>query len=199
LNPICSSKKAGNTKMRETISCDEIFDVLTRGPLSLDDEPGVRSHLCYCHECRCLAEAMRPAVDLFHEVLDDDSLPRVEGIVFDATQIPPAEVPTERQSLRGKMQAQLSNWLPLFAAALAGVALLGWIGRANQDQGGSSPPPGQVDYGPLPPTHPALVASEGGTTLCCVACHRPGADHPQPSVQRLATSCMACHVASVEL
>ncbi|MEO2007047.1 MAG: hypothetical protein ABGX22_00025, partial [Pirellulaceae bacterium] len=62
----------------------------------------------------------------------------------------------------------------------AGVALLGWIGRANQDQGGSSPPPGQVDYGPLPLTHPALVASEGGTTLCCVDCHRPGADHPQP-------------------
>jgi hypothetical protein len=187
--------------MRETISCDEIFDVLTRGPLCLDEEPGVRSHLCYCHECRCVAEAMRPAVDLFHEVLDDDSLPRVEGLVFDAKQVPTGDIPVkgERQALREKMQASLPRWLPLFAAVLAGVALLAWGSQPSRQGPSQTPPAGHVDFGPLPPAHPALVASEGGTTLCCVACHRPGTDHSQPSVQRLASSCMSCHIASVEL
>ena len=66
------------------LNCDQVFDVLTRGPFptgSADDE-GVEHHLRACHECRQLAEALRPAVDLLHETVPQDGaaeLPTYQG------------------------------------------------------------------------------------------------------------------------
>jgi hypothetical protein len=71
--------------MHSKLTCDEIFDVLTRGPVSLDESPDIRQHLEACSGCRELAEAFRPAVGLLHESLEDRFLPRVEGLLFDAT------------------------------------------------------------------------------------------------------------------
>ena len=56
------------------LNCDQVFDVLTRGPFptgSPDDE-GVEHHLRACHDCRQLAEALRPAVSLLHEAVAAD-------------------------------------------------------------------------------------------------------------------------------
>ena len=66
------------------VSCDQVFDVLTRGPFptgAASDE-GVEQHLRACHECRQLAEALRPAVALMHEAVSAEQaidLPGYQG------------------------------------------------------------------------------------------------------------------------
>jgi hypothetical protein len=69
---------------RAIINCDQVFEVLTRGPFpsgSPDDE-AVERHLRACHECRQLAEALRPAVALMHEAVAAEQavdLPEYQG------------------------------------------------------------------------------------------------------------------------
>jgi hypothetical protein len=68
------------------LNCDQVFDVLTRGPFPSGDETDqpVESHLRACHECRQLAEALQPAVYLLHESLsakDCEELPRYQGVL----------------------------------------------------------------------------------------------------------------------
>lgn len=66
------------------MNCDYVFDVLTRGPFPSghSDDDAVERHLSVCHDCRQLAEALRPAVELFHESLDDaEALPGYRGSV----------------------------------------------------------------------------------------------------------------------
>jgi hypothetical protein len=53
------------------MNCDKVFDVLTRGPFPTGtacDAP-VEAHLQVCPECRRLAEALRPALELFQEAI----------------------------------------------------------------------------------------------------------------------------------
>lgn len=59
--------------MQSTVSCDRVFDVLTRQPFpsGADDDPTIEEHIRSCHECRQLAEALRPALNLLHESLAD--------------------------------------------------------------------------------------------------------------------------------
>jgi hypothetical protein len=78
-------------------NCDQVFDVLTRGPFPSGDEtdPPVESHLRACHECRQLAEALQPAVYLLHESLsaqDCEELPRYQGVL--------SAIDKEREELR---------------------------------------------------------------------------------------------------
>lgn len=53
------------------ILCDEVFDILTRGPFptGAPSDGIVESHLTQCDACRQLAEALRPAVELFQEAV----------------------------------------------------------------------------------------------------------------------------------
>ena len=53
------------------IHCDEVFDILTRGPFPTGavSDGVVESHLTRCDDCRRLAEALRPAVELFQEAV----------------------------------------------------------------------------------------------------------------------------------
>ena len=53
------------------MNCDQVFDVLTRGPFPTGtacDAP-VEAHLQVCPDCRRLAEALRPALELFQEAI----------------------------------------------------------------------------------------------------------------------------------
>ena len=63
------------------MKCEQVFDVLTRGPFPTgqrtDDQ--VEVHLARCHECRQLAEALRPATDLLHESLSGSSAESLPG------------------------------------------------------------------------------------------------------------------------
>lgn len=53
------------------MNCDHVFDVLTRGPFptGAPDDASVERHLASCAECRRLAIALRPAVELFEEAV----------------------------------------------------------------------------------------------------------------------------------
>lgn len=69
---------------RTLINCDQVFDVLTRGPFPTGEpeDEAVEQHLRACHECRQLAEALRPAVALLHEVVTAEEaidLPEYQG------------------------------------------------------------------------------------------------------------------------
>jgi hypothetical protein len=72
--------------MKLLIDCNEVFDILTRGPFPSGGEhdEAVEHHLRSCHDCRQLAEALRPAVELFHECLSEQeakALPEYHGQV----------------------------------------------------------------------------------------------------------------------
>lgn len=53
------------------MDCEHVFAVLTRGPFpsGCADDAAVSRHLAGCESCRELAEALRPAADVFHESL----------------------------------------------------------------------------------------------------------------------------------
>ncbi len=53
------------------MNCDQVFDILTRGPFPTGTacDAGVETHLNACPECRRLAEALRPAIELFQEAI----------------------------------------------------------------------------------------------------------------------------------
>jgi hypothetical protein len=66
------------------LNCDQVFDVLTRGPFPTGEpeDDAVERHLRACHDCRQLAEALRPAVALLHEAIETDEaseLPEYQG------------------------------------------------------------------------------------------------------------------------
>jgi hypothetical protein len=66
------------------LNCDQVFEVLTRGPFPTGEpeDDAVERHLRACHECRRLAEALRPAVALLHEAIETDeatALPEYQG------------------------------------------------------------------------------------------------------------------------
>lgn len=72
--------------MKRQIDCDHVFDILTRGPFPNGDatDTGVEMHLIACHDCRRLAEALRPAIDLFHETVpatELEDLPGYHGVL----------------------------------------------------------------------------------------------------------------------
>lgn len=60
-----------DSRQSTALNCDQVFNVLTRGPFptGLPEDAAVERHLAACHECRELAAALEPAVQLFHEAL----------------------------------------------------------------------------------------------------------------------------------
>lgn len=72
---------------RLLMNCDQVFDVLTRGPFptGAGSDEAVERHLRACHECRQLAEALQPAVELLHESIARDEaaeLPEYQGALM---------------------------------------------------------------------------------------------------------------------
>ena len=51
--------------MNHRLTCDEVFDQLTRAPFPAGEETDHRvdEHLQVCHDCRQMAEALRPATE----------------------------------------------------------------------------------------------------------------------------------------
>ena len=99
--------------MNDLMNCDHVFDILTRAPFPAGEatDTDVEHHLRACHECRQLAEALRPAVDLFHESIPSDEsfdLPGYMGDLFSAadatvsTCVAPAQ-PIARRKIKSGM------------------------------------------------------------------------------------------------
>ncbi len=71
---------------RLLLNCDQVFDVLTRGPFptGAESDQSVEHHLRCCHDCSVLAEALQPAVELLHEAIspaEASGLPEYQGIL----------------------------------------------------------------------------------------------------------------------
>lgn len=117
--------------MKLLIHCDEVFDILTRGPFpsGRDSDPAVEHHLRCCHDCRQLAEALRPAVELFHECLSAEEvaeLPEYHGEVTPLTKpfarrlphtIDEVQLPPENTPRHDHVRAQ--RWIMLLQGSVA--------------------------------------------------------------------------------
>jgi hypothetical protein len=74
--------------IKQMLDCDQVFDRLTRSPFPSGerDELAVDRHLTQCDSCREIALAMRPAIGLMHEAMDDfESLPSYRGRLIFST------------------------------------------------------------------------------------------------------------------
>lgn len=208
--------------MNVTYDCDDVFDRLTRGPFpggAADDsaaegcaaegcaaeDRALESHLCVCHECRELAEALRPAVKLMHEAYAgslsrDESLPVYRG----SASLSPAPAPLRSPARRAH---EWSLGWQLVAASLIGVAIgslaaTGWFSNkeaspANASAGGP-PAMGLAMLASLKlndvclPSSMALASSE--RLRCCTDCHSStAAKKKDVDVARLQLACVACH------
>ena len=145
------------------LNCDQVFEVLTRGPFptgSVSDD-GVEQHLRACHECRQLAEALRPAVALLHEAVAADvaaNLPEYKGTLplhrepenacaFALTPRTCKSAPRrESEALYGVRLIAASVLIAAVGALLYGVSM---------SPAGRSPAAGAGQ--PPVPHHPALV------------------------------------------
>ncbi len=118
------------------MNCDQVFDVLTRGPFpsGAQDDDHVEAHLACCTECRRLAVALRPAVELFQEAMNADDGLGLPGYRGAACLYSPDDIqwPRTRESLQRKSrdmpsalwrgQGLRTNLLRYAAAVLLGVA-----------------------------------------------------------------------------
>lgn len=124
------------------MNCDQVFDILTRGPFPTGDrsDRAVEFHLAECPECQRLANALRPAIELFQEAISGDEgreLPGYWGGMIDeseefqpagrltqGTRRLPAALHRRIDSGRRWVSAQTGgNGLRFVAAMLVGVAL----------------------------------------------------------------------------
>jgi hypothetical protein len=122
------------SSLSRVIDCDEVFDRLTAGPFphGAADDDLIQLHLRCCHDCRTFAEAMRPAIGLFHEAIaeqarvdlpvftgilseDDPALLAVRKSVESAAQVA-LQPNRERESQQATLAAR--RWRIAFAAAL---------------------------------------------------------------------------------
>jgi hypothetical protein len=209
--------------MKTLLSCDQVFETLTRGPFPTggSDDEGVELHLAGCHECRCLAEALRPAATLFHESLsatEQERLPSYDGLLARiANEAIIDEATDPRFTPRGAMACGWSQAMQFGSAMLLGMslclALMMVSGRFATP--GSSPrelaalPMVRAVYRPnaerllqlasknLPAVcFPTDLKDEMLVTArldCCSQCHSPGAVARSNCSQTWSHSCTDCH------
>jgi hypothetical protein len=152
------------------ILCDEVFDILTRGPFptGAPSDGIVESHLTQCDGCRQLAEALRPAVELFQEAVTPEesrTLPAYWGESssnltpwLSIEKIAPSQVAQRtrravRQGARTRRLSSLSSIslrpaARLAAALLLGMALAGLLrqlGSAGDDFQLATVAPGEAE------------------------------------------------------
>lgn len=118
------------------LTCDSVFDILTRGPYP-DGESIVEvdQHLAACHECRQMAEALRPATTLFHEAMSLE-----EKATLPAFQLELPEWKSEASAVTSTNANQVpptastSRWSPtrILTACVCCVLFGGLVGFAVQ-------------------------------------------------------------------
>lgn len=143
------------------VTCDDVFDTLTRAPFPSGDsqsDDAIRRHLACCHDCRQLAEALRPATTALAH-----SLPEEEAATTGETNLPsfsgtlPSPATLASPATPSPLIPQgVSTWFGLAAAlCLLVVVRMGTMGSASSAL--SSPRPGstssfsEVSTSSLPP------------------------------------------------
>ena len=101
------------------MDCDRVFMVLTRGPFPTGEiwDEEVEAHLEICADCWRLAEALRPALEVFQEAVPPSESRELPGYWGDAR--PAATVVSElsRSATKGAMVSRvrrLSRPYPTF-------------------------------------------------------------------------------------
>lgn len=136
------------------MNCDQVFEVLTRGPFPTGTpcDAGVEAHLTVCPECRRLAEALRPALELFQEAIGPEESRDLPGywcaVTSDSAQpavsyarsVEPRIAPRSWvQPATSRGFSALSAWS--LAAALALGVTLGSLASARWSLDGMTLPP----------------------------------------------------------
>lgn len=154
------------------ILCDEVFEILTRGPFptGAPSDGIVESHLKRCAACRELAEALRPAVELFQEAVTPEEsrtlpsylgepasnlapwLTAENGAGSRVAQRTRRAAPTRRRlrlSLPVMPAFSLGPAARVAAALLLGMALAGLLRQLGSAEGlpGPTPPGGVAEQG----------------------------------------------------
>jgi hypothetical protein len=192
------------------VSCDSVFDTLTRGPYpNGDSNADVDRHLAACHECRQLAEALRPATNLFHEVMTKELTADLP--VF-RSKLPNIQVRTEPVAPTGRFRVQPR--LAVSAACLLIGCAVGFglrndsAAHDNDSIGGPNLaymavarlvelPFSEKCYPQIAMAHHRTEDQLKSELDCCTRCHtspRGGGVAVDPGwTTTIASSCLACH------
>ena len=177
------------------MNCDQVFDVLTRGPFPTGTscDTLVEAHLRTCAQCRRLAEALRPALELFQEAVAPEESRDLPGYwcAVATNRAQPVVAPAKELSARPAARRTWSqapivrNFSPPAVWRLAAALLLGaTVGSVLSVRGtfnAFSPlPPGVADgamFSPSDDDGSGLTVSERKQlAVLPAACfrHRPG-------------------------
>ena len=200
--------------MKTLLNCDDVFETLTAGPFPAGTaaDQQVQRHLESCAACRVLAEALKPACDLLHEVLppseqvglpvyrDDEEL-ATEAIM---RRVRAAEPVSRRATNHSGWVKSVLVWNSLAATILL-LFLFPWmldgrdqdlVAHVPQSLVGMSLPPDCLQvarFGDGKIAHPPVSA-----TTACEECH-DSADvvfHGEHVSRLEYYCCTECHVAS---
>lgn len=208
------------------MNCDQVFDILTRGPFPTGTscDAGVEAHLTACPECRRLAEALRPAIELFQESVGPEEsrdLPgywcavatdRKQPVVSFAPKIEPlhAAPPGWTNPSPTKSWSALTAWR--MAAMLALGVTLGLLLRSRASLDGLStmplvprgaaaiPPAANQEIHPMSPAEQAALAAASGACTRHRLSDGPRSpaqgDHIAPADLSNLICCSECHNAN---
>ena len=176
------------------MNCDQVFDILTRGPFPTGTpcDTGVEAHLRTCFECRRLAEALRPALELFQEAVGPEESRDLPGywcaVATDRKQpvVSYASEPQPRLAVsRTWAKARLGrNWSALAAWRFAALLALGVMAgslmssRGTLDGFSAVPPSGAWSQSTSPRAVAIFWAVISGYSFC-VTPWQPPTDNPQ--------------------
>jgi hypothetical protein len=203
------------------MNCDQVFDVLTRGPFptGTDCDVPVEVHLAGCAGCRRLAEALRPAIELFQESVDPEESRELPGYWCPAdyerqtTVSYAARVESLPAARLAPGEARVGSWSSVVAWRMAAMLVvgvtLGTLAGAGWVLDGAAWPGfgAGASVAPLAPLQeaPRLTAAERmGLAVLPAACYRQRegrAVHDSSGGERLLTGanlenvqcCSGCH------
>jgi hypothetical protein len=192
------------------MNCDDVFEILTRGPFPTGaaSDHLVEQHLDRCSSCQRLAEALRPAIELFEEAClpeESQGLPRYIGPWASGGEQPRLPAP-QRNSPRARpaehrRSSPACRGLPVDSLRLAIGGLVGaaaWEdSRADLAGVAGSLPIRTValsreaaaSLNLASPCWPVVAADYGS------AAPRPAAALPDQSHDVLVACCTQCHAA----
>jgi hypothetical protein len=202
------------------IHCDEVFDILTRGPFptGAPSDGIVESHLNHCDACRQLAEALRPAIELLQEAIgpeESGSLPCYGGAAEPWGGPSAASLKTKQAVATRRFAAAACIGLVL-AGLLRQVVLQGAMARRGMPpavavaaswrldtdarQWAQELPLGERCRQPvagltLAAARPGQPAEDALQLACCLGCHAAHGNSLLPTARLggFVQACQACH------
>jgi len=192
------------------MNCDDVFRILTQGPFPCGDpsDHQVEKHLATCADCRRLAEALQPAIELNEEAVtpeESSDLPAYWGELFHPSfEIPEPPAPTQtavgRSRLRLPAVPRIATRARLTTASgFVGATMLGLLLGLALRGAGPAPDghsirdrlvqqPGRIGTANTGVLGVATSPDENGNFLYCVRAQAPSEGAPIVPISSCATS-----------